>query len=208
MKLDKERIKQEKQLVARCVKGNKKAWDELVDKYKNLIYSAIIRTFQSVGHANPEEAADDIFQGVFASLLKDNCAKLRKFKWKNGCSLASWILIISKSRTFDYLRKVFSRKKIMTPLIENAENEEDVFKDARYAEGSFLEELEHKERVGLFKRALKELPKDDICLVELIYFRGFSHERAAKVMKKTKDSIYVQKRRMIEKLKNIIKKYT
>jgi len=206
-KAKKEAIRREKRLVARCVKGDKKAWDEFVDTYKNLVYSVIIRTFQFVGHDNPEEATDDIFQDIFALILKDKCAKLRRFKWKNGCSLASWLLIISKSRTFDYLRKVFSRKKIMTPLSEKSGDEGSAAQDIARSDQSFLEGLEREERTALFKKALKKLPKNDLLLVDLIYFRAFSAERAAAILGKATSAVYMQKKRIIEKLTNIIKKY-
>ena len=203
-KPDKEIIRREKQLIARCVKGDKEAWDEFVDTYKALIYDAILRTFHFVGYKNIEEAAGDIFQDVFASLLRDNCRKLRSFKWKNGCSLASWLHIIAKNITFDYIRKHFSREKIIVSLTKGSEDKEDTFEDKE----SSLENLEHKEKVNIFEGALKELPKEDIYLIELLYFREYSSKRVAKILGKSVDALYMQKKRMIDKLKKIIEKHT
>ena len=206
-KTNKEVIRREQQLVTRCIKGDKGAWDEFVDRYKNLIYSAIIRTFHFVGYKNVEEAADDLFQSVFASLLKSNCAKLCSFKWKNGCSLASWLHIIAKNITFDYIRKFLSREKVMAFLTKGSKNEKDIFGGKKSADQSFLENLEHEEMVNLLERALKELPKEDVYLVELIYLRELPHKRAAKILGKSVDALYMQKKRAVEKLKKIVGKY-
>ncbi len=206
-KEDKEKIRREQQLVARCVRGDKKAWDEFVDTYKSLIYSAIIRTFHFVGHKNTEEAAGDIFQDVFASLLRDNCAKLRSFKWKYGCSLASWMHIIAKNLAFDYIRKFFSQEKIIASLTKGSEDEKSIFDGKKSLDETFLKKLEHEEKVNLFEKALKELPKEDIYLIELLYFREYSHKRIAKILNKTVDALYMQKKRVTEKLKKIVEEY-
>src|SRR3989338_538845 len=116
-KPDKGLMRWERTLVGRCVKNDKRALDDFVDKYKGIIYDAIIKTFHFVGYKNTEEAASDLFQEVFSLLLKNDCAKLKSFKWKNGCSLASWLHVVSKNVTFDYLRRHFARGKIMESLI-------------------------------------------------------------------------------------------
>jgi RNA polymerase sigma factor (sigma-70 family) len=203
--MKKESIRREKELVSRCVKGDKIAWDEFVDKYKRLIYSAILRAFQFVGYRNTEEIAGDLFQEVFASLLRDNCAKLKSFKWKNGCSLASWLLIISKNVTFDYMRRTFSREKIMTSLAKDSKDDAHLLKDTQSINESFLNNLEREERINIFKKALKKLDKQDLHLVDLIYFREYSHSQAAAILKKSVDAVYMQKKRIIDKLKKIIK---
>lgn len=204
-KVDKELMRRERRLVARCIKRDEKAWSEFVDTYKRLIYSAIIRTFNLVGYKNAEEAAGDIFQDIFASLLKDNCAKLRSFKWKNGCSLASWLVVVAKNRTFDYIRNVLSRKEITTSFREDPAHEEGLSEYDEFLCESFLKDLEDKEKISIFEKALKELPKEDIYLVDLIYFRELSYKRIAAILGKSIDAVYMQKKRVIDKLKNIIK---
>jgi len=203
---DKESIKREKQLVARCIKGSRGAWEEFVDVYKGLIYNSIIKTFQLVGYRNTEEIADDLFQDVFALLLKDRCAKLSSFKWKNDCSLVYWLGVITKNLTFDYIRRFLSREKILVSLAKGSGPEEKVFKDDISPDISFLDDIEEKERLKLFEQALQKLSKSDMRLVELLYFRKLAYERVAAVLGKSVDAVYMQKKRVVEKLKVIIKK--
>ena len=43
-------------------------------------------------------------------------------------------------------------------------------------------------------------------MIDLIYFRGLSHSRAASILGKSVDAVYMQKKRVIGKLKDIIEK--
>lgn len=206
-KADKSTIEREKALVSRCIDGEKRAWDEFVDMYKALIYHAIISSFQFAGYRNVEEAAGDIFQDVFASLLKDDYAKLRSFGWKNGCSLASWIHIVAKNVTFDYLRRYFRRGEIMEPLAEGDEEEPADYRIEDSQEILALEKLENEERNNLLEKALKALPKEDFFVIELIYFRGIPHQKVARILGKSVEAIYMQKKRAIGKIKETIEVY-
>ena len=197
----------ERTLVGRCVKNDKRAWDDFVEKYKGIIYDAIIKTFHFVGYKNTEEAASDLFQEVFSLLLKNDCAKLKSFKWKNGCSLASWLHVVSKNVTFDYLRRHFARGKIMESLItEEIDASADYHIEAS-EDSDILQKMADEEKVGLFEKALNTLPKEEILVVNLIYLRGISHEKAAKILGKSVDALYMQKKRIIDKIKTTVKSY-
>ena len=197
----------ERTLVIRCVKSDKRAWDEFVDKYKGIIYDAIIKTFHFVGYENTEDAASDLFQEVFSSLLKNDCEKLRSFKWKNDCSLASWLHVVSKNVTFDYLRKSFARGKITESLTAVDEDVPEDYQIETSIDADILQKLEDEEKLGIFEKALKTLPKEDFLVINLIYLRGISHENAAKVLGKSVDALYMQKKRIIDKIKKTIESY-
>ena len=80
------------EFVQKCVSGDKRSWDEFVDRYSRLIYSYIHMTLDSAGtHTFGDDAVGDLFQDIFLSLAKDNYSKLKTFRGANGCSLASWL---------------------------------------------------------------------------------------------------------------------
>ena len=58
-------------LIRECLKGNEEAWGNLVDKYKNLIFSIPIKVGLS------QDDASEVFQIVCAELVKQR-ANLRK----------------------------------------------------------------------------------------------------------------------------------
>jgi RNA polymerase sigma factor (sigma-70 family) len=76
---ERQRFQSDERLVADCLKGNQQAWNALVDKYKNLIYSIPIRL-------GMYDDAADIFQAVCLDLLAD-LPRLR-----NPRALPKWLM--------------------------------------------------------------------------------------------------------------------
>ena len=68
------------ELVTRSVAGDERAWRELVDRYKRLVFS-IPRRYRF-----PDDQCDDVFQNVFANLLR-HLAQLRDVE-----SLPKWMI--------------------------------------------------------------------------------------------------------------------
>jgi RNA polymerase sigma factor (sigma-70 family) len=93
-------------LIALCLKGDQQAWADLVDKYKNLIYSIPIKL-------GMYDDAADIFQAVCLDLLSD-LPRLRQPK-----ALPKWLMQVSYHKCLDYR----TRAKKQVPLEdENADN--------------------------------------------------------------------------------------
>ena len=80
-------------LVRECLKGNDEAWAELVDKYKNLIFSIPIK----YGFSTDEAA--DIFQAVCLELLSELPA-LREPR-----ALPKWLIQVTSHRCFHRRRQ-------------------------------------------------------------------------------------------------------
>ena len=89
-----------------CLKGDKEVWSEFISRYSRLIYNYIYSVLSVKGRVLLSEQAEDIFQEIFHSLIKDNYKKLSTFQAKNGCSLASWLRQVTINFTIDYLRKL------------------------------------------------------------------------------------------------------
>ena len=202
---NKELITSEKKLVKRCLYGDKKAWEEFIDQYKNLIYSSIIRTFRLMGWKEDKEVIEDLFQDIFTSLFADNFKKLRLFGWKKRCTLASWLSIISRNATYDYVRKNISRRDIISSLIQEAGPNEILFGDKDISMDLFIEKLESADRTAIFEKVLAGLSKEDRYLLELLYHRELSPQEAAIILGESRDVVYKRAARAIEKIKKIIK---
>jgi RNA polymerase sigma factor (sigma-70 family) len=96
---------QEKTLLAGCVTGDKAAWDAFVRQYSGLIYHTIKSTAALYRAETSQDFADDLFQEIFLSLVKDDFLQLRRFRGDRGCTLASWLRMIAARRTISQLRK-------------------------------------------------------------------------------------------------------
>jgi RNA polymerase sigma factor (sigma-70 family) len=76
------------QLVAQCLKGKESAWEVLIEKYKNLIFSIPLR------YGFPEEESADIFQSVCMDLLAElPCIKEPQ-------ALAAWLIQVTRNKCF------------------------------------------------------------------------------------------------------------
>ena len=114
---------------------------------------------------------------------------------------------MSKNVTFDYLRKSFARGKITESLTAVDEDVPEDYQIETSIDADILQKLEDEEKLGIFEKALKTLPKEDFLVINLIYLRGISHENAAKVLGKSVDALYMQKKRIIDKIKKTIESY-
>jgi RNA polymerase sigma factor (sigma-70 family) len=80
-------------LVQGCLQGEPWAWEELIDRYKRLIFSIPIKY-----GASPEDAAD-VFQSVCIEVL-NSLPQL-----KNAQSLRSWLITVTIRQSYRWKRK-------------------------------------------------------------------------------------------------------
>jgi RNA polymerase sigma factor (sigma-70 family) len=81
-------------LVKECLRGNEQAWNMLVDRYKNLIYSIPIR------YGLPQQDAGDIFQAVCLDLFNE-LARLRDAE-----ALQSWLMRVTTHKCYHWKRQL------------------------------------------------------------------------------------------------------
>jgi RNA polymerase sigma factor (sigma-70 family) len=85
--------KSDRELVQGCLRGRQDAWNFLVDKYKNLIFSIPIR------YGLSREEAADIFQAVCLELIQE-LPKLREPK-----ALPKWLMQVAAHKCFHMKRQ-------------------------------------------------------------------------------------------------------
>lgn len=95
-------------LVAECLKGNEQAWSQLIDKYKNLIYSVPIKL-------GMYDEAPDIFQAVCLDLLS-GLDQLREPR-----ALPKWLMQTCYHKCLQYR----SRAEKYLPITNEAQEELD-----------------------------------------------------------------------------------
>lgn len=81
------------ELVRRCLDGDEEAWNELIDKYKALIYSVPVKY-----GLQPQEAAD-VFQGTCVELLK------RLGEIRDPRALPKWLIQVAHHRCYHAKRQ-------------------------------------------------------------------------------------------------------
>jgi len=81
------------QLIEACLDGDQECFTELVDRYKNLVYSIILR------QTRDSEEANDLAQDVFLKVYKNLASYTPAFKF------STWIMRITGNHIIDKHRK-------------------------------------------------------------------------------------------------------
>src|SRR5580700_10950618 len=139
----------DEQLVRDCIDGKHEAWSQLIDKYKNLIFSVPIK------YGFSRDDAADIFQEVCLSLLSE----LKTVREPRA--LAKWLLMVTSHKCFHWKRRN-SRFVSMEPeAMEHAAGE---------LPPEALELVAEAEREQALRDALAAIPPRCRQLMKMLFF--------------------------------------
>lgn len=189
---------QEKALIRDCISGDKLSWDRFVSQYSKMVFSFIHGSLRGYGRANTPDLVDDLFQEVFLALMKDDFKKLSSFGWKNNASFSTWIKVVVGRLVSDHLKRYSNQQNKHEPLDETREADDD----GRQVR---LNKLDTEDRIDAMREQAKKLPASDRLLFRLLS-EGMSAEDIAKYMMKSVEAIYMQKTRVLNKLRQELQK--
>ena len=135
-------------LVRECLAGHEEAWNALIDKYKNLIFSIPIK------YGFSQDEATDIFQSVCVELLSE-LPKLREAQ-----ALPKWIMQITAHKCF--------HRKQQQQRVEVSDPNDEVL--ARSTPARAVEILRQAEEEQSLRQAMAELPERCRQLVRMLFF--------------------------------------
>ncbi|MGE5197950.1 MAG: RNA polymerase sigma factor [Deltaproteobacteria bacterium] len=190
------------EFVQRCVEGDKKSWDEFITRYSRLIYNYIHSVIKLTGSVSfGPDSADDLFQEIILSLVKDDFHKLKSFKGKNGCTLATWLRQITVNATIDRMRKFRAAVSL-----DDENSEESSLKDG-LADGSVSakDNLANAEKIESLIDCIGRLDTDEQYFLELHVNRDLSLEEVKDILAISRGAADMRKSRIIDKLKDCFK---
>jgi RNA polymerase sigma-70 factor (ECF subfamily) len=187
----------DRRLLSKCMSGDRKASEKLVRQFSDLVYRSVQYTLLAKNVSFNRQDLEDLHNTVFLLLFEQGCKKLRQYKGINGCSLASWIRMITVRTVLDHLRKkgvdaMFWQKK-RVPLEEMPELKAD--------EGGFWAHIDSAERTRVLKDSMQRLPPRDRLFLKLHFEQGLSVAEVAETMELTINTAYTVKHRAIQRLK-------
>ncbi len=192
----------EKELLNTCIQGSKEAWDAFVEKYTKLIYHSINKTFRTYSADFLYHDKDDIHNSVFLSLIENDYRKLRQYEGKNGCTVSSWLALVTNRFTINHIKKAKRSKHIEGDPPGNV----DVRERVSNPQPQPGDELSVKESLEILKELVNNLKVDDKLFIKLYYEKELPPEEIAEILKCEVSTIYSRKNRIKEKLQKIAKK--
>lgn len=185
------------ELVQRCTAQDKLAWNQFLQKFSRLIYSAIYNVLKIKGLTVEENTAEELFQELFLFLVRDNFSKLKSFRAKNGCSLATWLKQVAINFTIDYARKY-------RPLVSLDEGSEDGFSlNDTIADDSAASSdiMEDQEKLAHLKDCITRLNQQEQLFLELHVNHDVGLEDIGRILAVSRSAIDMRKTRLLQRLR-------
>lgn len=153
-------------LIKQFRKGNSKCFDQLLDRYKQRVFSYIFQMVKDHDNTN------DIFQEVFIKVIRS----LKKDTYNHEGKLLSWILRIAHNQVIDYFRK---DSKMPVAGRSNSNEDYDVFDHIKLEEKSAEDVMIDLQITKDIRLLIEELPKEQMEVVKMRYFLEMSFKDIA-----------------------------
>ncbi len=173
----------EGELVSLLQSSDTLAFSYLYDHYSSALYGVILPI------VNDAETANDVLQEVFINIWK----KIDSYDSTKG-RLFTWMLNIARNASIDVLRsKSFQNSRKNQPLAETVN-----------WSGSYQVFQPDTETIGLHK-LLERLKEEQRVLLELAYFKGYTHEEIAEIEGLPLGTVKTRIRNALIQLRNFMK---
>ncbi|GAC1421823.1 MAG: RNA polymerase sigma factor [Flavisolibacter sp.] len=175
-------------IITMVLKGDQNAYSILVERYKNFVFTIVLRYVKS--REDAEEVAQDIFIKAYRYLAD----------FKGNSKFSTWLYTITTTTSLSFLRK----KKQDWHSLDN----EHVFELADNMNASLaVIQMEQKGRATMVNEAIKMLGAEDASILSLFYKGENSLEEIAQILGKESNTVKVQLHRARIKLKDKMQKH-
>ncbi len=177
----------DQRLIRACLEGDEAAWTAIVDKYKNLVYSVVLK------YGIESSEATDVFQSVWLDAYND-LPKLRK-----RSAFKAWLISLTTHKCYHWQKQLKRRELHEISPAEDLE-------DHRAAEPSFVKELEQDQ---LVRDAVSALPTRCREMIKLLFFTfpPKPYQEVAKSLGLATGSIGFIRRRCLQRLQKTLRKH-
>ena len=191
-------FKENRELLSKCFSGDRKSLENFIRRFSSPVYKSVQYTLMTKQVSFSKQDLEDLHHTVFVKLFERRFAKLRQYKGKNGCSLISWIRVITVRTVLDHLRKkgydTMGWQKRRIPL--------DQLPELRFNGFEIENRLETIELNRLLRICIERLSPRDRLLMKLHFYQGFPLSEVAEIMQLTANNTYTLKHRAVQRLKS------
>jgi RNA polymerase sigma-70 factor (ECF subfamily) len=172
----------EKELVEGLKNRDNPSFAYLYDHYSGALYSTILQILED------QELANDVLQEVFLSIWR----KIDLYDDAKG-RLYTWMLNIARNAAIDMLRsKSFQNSRKNQSLPDNVDGL------------NITANAANVDHIGM-RKLLEKLKMEQRVLIELAYFKGYTHEEIAEIEDIPLGTVKTRIRNAILQLRNYLK---
>ena len=175
-------------IISHVLTGDQKAYALLVDRYRNFVFTIVLRYVK--GREDAEEISQDVFIKAYRSLAD----------FKGQSKFSTWLYTVTTTTCITFLRK----KKLEIHSLDN----ERVFETADNIDGGMrANQVEQKSRINMVNEAIRMLSPDDAQTITLFYKGEQTLEEIALILDKEPNAVKVQLHRARGRLKEKMQRF-
>ncbi len=191
----------DQEIISGCTSGDRQIQEAFVYRFTNLVFESILGTLKVKNVYLSRQDLEDLHNTIFVKLFEKNCKRLTQYKGKNGCSLSSWIRIISVRTVLDHLSKT-SDALARPERVKNLDMEPELKEESPNP----LSLVQTAEQYQLIKKGLKSLSVREQLFLKLHCFEGLPIKQVAGILGLSISNAHSLKHRTIKRLRNKIVK--
>lgn len=156
--------KTDDQLVSEFMTGNEQAFDELLKRYQDKLYSYLQFTVRN------DDMADDLFQETFVKAI----VQIRQGKYVHNGKFGAWLTRIAHNLLIDVFRNEKVENYVYEDEAENAWTESAISMD-----GSRENELSNEQVLNDVRNMMGHLPQNQREVVYMRFYQDMSFKEIA-----------------------------
>lgn len=149
-------------LIERCLKGDEKAYEEILCKYRNTVFSICVRMVRNRSAA--EDISQEVFIRVFSALGR----------YDPSYPFSAWLNRITSNLCIDFLRREKDRTVSLDRPVGG--DDDDLFMQIPSTSAGPDREMESKEMMAVLEEALATIPEHYRIIVILRHQEQRSYE--------------------------------
>lgn len=177
----------DKELISEYLQGNQVSLERLLQRHQSRVFAYILMVVKD------KQLADDIFQDTFIKVINT----IRSGAYKEEGKFIQWVMRIAHNLIIDFFRK---SKRI--PVVENDNDDFDIFDTIRFTDPSIEEQIITEQIYDDIRKLIELLPPEQ---KEVLIMRHYAEMSFKDIAEQTNVSINTALGRMRYALINMRK---
>ena len=159
-------MRTDEELVALYAMGKDEAFDVLLERYKDRLFSYILY------HVRNTDVAEDIFQETFVKAI----VTLQQGRYNSDGKFSAWLTRIAHNLVIDQFRQERNEN-----VISNDDSEIDLFNNVAYSEGTIESRMVNNQVLKDVRRLIDLLPDNQREVIYMRFYQSLSFKDIAAI---------------------------